>query len=165
MLVGEFGLGKDKTFRIFKTLVEDFKEFQIIAIAGRNKKMKELFVDFVNEKNSQKNVKILEYTNKIPELMNISDIVITKPGGLTSTESLVSGLPMIIINPLPGQEEQNAMFLENAGVAVWLKKSDNISKVLNDTLNSPVQLNQMHQKALLLAKPYSTKNICDILLK
>lgn len=162
---GEFGLGKDKTFEIFKQLVENFQNFQIVAIAGRNQKMKELFMNFVNEKNSQKNVKILEYTNKVPELMSISDVVITKPGGLTSTESLVAGLPMIIINPLPGQEEQNAAFLENAGVAIWLKKSDNISETLDATLNSFSHLNQMHKNALLLAKPYSTKNICEVLLK
>ena len=114
-------LGKNKTFEIFKILVESFKNFQLIAIAGRNKKMKELFLEFINKKNRIKDIKILEYTNRIPELMSISDVVITKPGGLTSSESLVSGLPMIIINPLPGQEEQNATFLENAGVAVWLK--------------------------------------------
>lgn len=139
--------------------------FQLIAIAGRNQKMKELFLNFVHEGNYEKNVKILEYTNKVPELMSISDVVITKPGGLTSTESLVSGLPMIIINPLPGQEEQNATFLESSGAAVWLKKSDDVTKVLDTTLNSVSKLSQMHQNALLLAKPYSTKNICEILLK
>ena len=165
MLVGEFGLGKNKTFEIFKILVESFKNFQLIAIAGRNKKMKELFLEFINKKNRIKDIKILEYTNRIPELMSISDVVVTKPGGLTSSESLVSGLPMIIINPLPGQEEQNATFLENAGVAVWLKKSDKIIDVLSSTLNSASKLDNMHENALLLAKPNATQNICEILLK
>lgn len=75
----------------------------------------------MEETNSSKNVKIIKYTNKIPELMSISDLVITKPGGLTTTESLASGLPIIVINPIPGQEEENAEFLEQKGVAVWLK--------------------------------------------
>lgn len=160
---GEFGLGKDKTFEIFKVLVENFSTFQIIAIAGRNQKMKELFQNFISDKKT--NVTILEYTNKVPELMSISDAVITKPGGLTSTEGLVSNLPMIIINPIPGQEEQNAKFLENTGVAVWLKKDDNIKEILDSVLNSQEKLKQMQKNALALAKPYSTKNICDILLK
>ena len=56
------------------------------------------------------NVKILEFTNQVPELMSISDLVVTKPGGLTTSESLASHLPMLIINPIPGQEEENAEF-------------------------------------------------------
>ena len=51
-------------------------------------------------------------------------LVVTKPGGLTTTESLASGLPLILINPIPGQEEENAEFLEKEGVAFWLRKSD-----------------------------------------
>ncbi|MNL77894.1 Processive diacylglycerol beta-glucosyltransferase [compost metagenome] len=64
--------------------------------------------------------------------MSISDLVVTKPGGLTTTESLASGLPIVIINPIPGQEEENAEFLENKGVAIWIKKKDNIEEKLND---------------------------------
>ena len=62
LLVGEFGLGKNKTFEIFKILVESFKNFQLIAIAGRNKKMKELFLEFINKKNRIKDIKI-EFQN------------------------------------------------------------------------------------------------------
>lgn len=87
---GEFGLGKNRTLEIFKALVENFTNYQIVAIAGRNEKMRDSFLNFVNESGKNKNVRILEYTTKVPELMSISDIVITKPGGLTSTESLTS---------------------------------------------------------------------------
>ena len=55
---------------------------------------------------SHKRIKILEYTDKVPELMYISSMVITKPGGLTVTEALASHLPLVIINPIPGQEEE-----------------------------------------------------------
>ena len=55
----------------------------------------------------------------------MSNRVISKPGGLTTSECLVSGLPMIIINPIPGQEEQNAEFLEKSGLAYWIKEDDN----------------------------------------
>ena len=58
--------------------------------------------------------------------MSISDLVVTKPGGLTTSESLASHLPMVIINPIPGQEEENAEFLESKGIAIWLKKHDDI---------------------------------------
>lgn len=97
---------------MLKSIIENFSNLQVIAISGKNDKMKKQFDELVEETNSSENVKIIKYTNKIPELMSISDLVITKPGGLTTTESLASGLPIIVINPIPGQEEENAEFLE-----------------------------------------------------
>ena len=131
---GEFGLGKTKTVQIFKSFIEDFNDLQIIAIAGKNLKMKENFEKIVDEFNKQSQVRVLEYTNKVPEFMSISDIVVTKPGGLTTTESLASNLPMIIINPIPGQEEENAEFLESKGIAKWIKKDDNPKEILENNL-------------------------------
>ena len=96
--------------------------------------------------------------------MSISDFVITKPGGLTTTESLVSHLPMLIINPIPGQEEQNADFLEKAGVATWLRIDDCIEEVLEKFINSPDELAEMRQNAINLAKPNSLRNIFEVLL-
>lgn len=80
------------------------------------------FKSIVEETNSANRVKVLDYTTKVPEIMSISTLVVTKPGGLTTSESLASGLPLLIINPIPGQEEENAEFLENHNVGVWLRK-------------------------------------------
>lgn len=162
---GEFGLGKTKTFEIFKTLVTNFSDVQIIAIAGRNVEMKNLFTNFVAENGKKDSVCVLEYTNQVPELMSISNFVVTKPGGLTTTESLVSGLPMLIINPIPGQEEQNAEFLEQSGVAVWLKKDDDIKNILLNLLSSKEKIKRMRDNALTLAKPNSVDDICRILFE
>lgn len=76
---GEMGLGKDRTCKILKTLAEDFENIQIVAISGRNELMKQEFEKIVRESDSRKRVKILEYTKKVPELMSISNLVITKP--------------------------------------------------------------------------------------
>ena len=96
--------------------------------------------------------------------MSISNIVITKPGGLTTSESLVSNLPIVIINPIPGQEEENAEFLVRNGVAVWIKKEDNIARVLKNLYRHPEKIDEMRNNIPNLAKPDSTKNICDILI-
>ncbi len=162
---GEFGLGKARTFEIFDTLIKVCQDMQIIAIAGKNKKMKIKFEEIVEKQNAKKRVKILSFTNQVPELMSISDLVVTKPGGMTTTESLASGLPMLIINPIPGQEEENAEFLENMEVGIWLKKEDNMTKILQDLFSNPNKLDKMKQNALLIGHRNSTKNICDILLK
>ena len=161
---GEYGFGKDKTLDILKTIIKTFPQFQVIAIAGRNPKMKNNFEELVKENHAENSVKILPFTNKIPELMSIADLVITKPGGLTTTESLASGLPIIIINPIPGQETENAEFLENHNVGIWIKKNDNIKEKLYSIFNNQETLQKMKINARLLAKRNSTADICKILL-
>ena len=162
---GELGLGKDNTFKLLKTIINSFPHLQVVAIAGKNKKMKNNFDELVEETNSSENIKVLAYTNKVPELMSVSDLVISKPGGLTTTESLASGLPIIVINPIPGQETENAEFLEKNNVGIWLKKKDNIEEKLYDIFNNPSVLRKMKINARLLAKRNSTADICNILLK
>lgn len=156
---GEYGLGKNKTVAILDYLA-DFPNIQVIAIAGKNEKMKTAFDDIVIKKHKEKTIKVLPFTDKVPELMSISDLVITKPGGLTVSESLASHLPLIVINPIPGQEEENAEFLENAGCAIWLKKGDNPKDVLYNVLSDDEKLNAMKQNSIRLAKQTSTEDIC-----
>ena len=138
--------------------------YKLLQLLGKNEKMKAKFDEIVSKNNATKRVKVLEFTNKIPELMSISDLVVTKPGGMTTTESLASGLPMLIINPIPGQEEENAEFLESKGVGIWLKKNDDISRVINNLLSNPEKLAKMKQNTKLLGNINSTKDICEILL-
>ena len=163
---GEFGLGKTRTSQIFEDFVRETKisNIQIIAISGKNPKMKASFEEIVTNNKAKGNVLILEFTNKVPELMNISNIVVTKPGGLTTSESLASHLPMVVINPIPGQEEENAEFLESKGIAVWIKKNDNSEKIIESLLSNKEQLQKMKENTKILAKPNSTNDICNILL-
>lgn len=161
---GEFGLGKSQTFNIFKSFAECHENIQIVAISGKNQKMKKNFEHLINELDKHDCIKILEYTDKIPELMSISDLVVTKPGGLTTTESLASGLPIVVINPIPGQEEENAAYLEENKVAIWIKKDDNVEKILNNLFSNPDKMQEMKIRARLISKKNSTKDICKILL-
>ena len=162
---GEFGLGKTKTIEIFEKFVSFKDNLQIIAISGKNEKMQLAFENIVKQYNAKNRVKILSFTNHVPELMSIATLVVTKPGGMTTTESLASHLPIIIINPIPGQEEENAEFLESKGLGIWIKKNTNIEDLLDNIFKDPDKLIEMKNNTKLLAKPNSTKNICDILLK
>ena len=173
---GEFGLGKTKTAEIFESFVQESlkNKIQIIAIAGKNPKMKASFEEIVakysvnttttNITDITNNVKILEFTNQVPELMSISDLVVTKPGGLTTSESLASHLPMLIINPIPGQEEENAEFLEDKGIAIWLRKNDDSKIIIENLLADSQKLNLMKENTKLLARPHSTETICKMIL-
>lgn len=162
---GEFGLGKDKTLRILESFLDNIGDlYQMVIISGKNEKMYERFSNLISEKSQENNVLLLGYTNQVPELMAISDLVVTKPGGLTITESLASGLPIVAINPIPGQEEENAEFLEKAEVAVWLRKHDEPDDQIAVLLSNPDRLYSMKLKSKLMAKKNSTKNICNIIL-
>ena len=162
---GEFGLGREVTIKILSAFIHNIKDHQIVAIAGKNEKMREEFNSLVEQEHSEDIVTVLSYTNQVPELMSISDLVVTKPGGLTSTESLSSGLPMVLINPIPGQEEENAEFLENSGVAVWLRKNSDFEAEISKLLSDKDKLHKMKLNTKLLAKKHSTRDICDIILK
>ncbi len=161
---GEFGLGKTKTLQIFENFVTSNHNIQMIAISGKNPKMQEGFKEIVEKYNKSSDIKILSYTDQVPELMYISDLVVTKPGGLTTSESLASHLPMVIINPIPGQEEENAEFLENKGIAIWIRKSDDSKNIIENLLSNNDKLQSMKENTYILAKPLSTQSICKILL-
>ena len=159
---GEFGLGKDKTLKILKAFIDNINdEYQIIAISGKNAKMQEKFTELVGD---NPNVQVYGFTNEVPELMSISDLVVTKPGGLTITESLASGLPIVVINPIPGQEVENAEFLEKKGVAVWIRKTEDPEQAVSELLSNPEQIKHMKIRSKLMAKKHSTEDICKIIL-
>ena len=160
---GEFGLGKTKTVEIFECFVKLFPDIQIIAVAGKNEKMETAFSKIVEEEKREDSIRVLEFTNKVPEFMSVCDLVVTKPGGLTTSESLASKLPMVIINPIPGQEEENAQFLEENGIAIWIKKSDDPYEKLQNLFSDSKLLPTMKENTEKLSKKYSTQNICKIL--
>ena len=161
----EFGSGRKKILEVLTSLTKHLDKYQIVAVCNRNKKTISDFHKIADGLQDSSDLKIFDYITNVPEVMSISSLVVTKSGGLTSSESLASALPVLVINPIPGQEEENAEFLVNAGVAVWLKKKDNTEDVVNKLLTSPEKLKEMGENAKKLAHLNSTKNICDTILK
>jgi processive 1,2-diacylglycerol beta-glucosyltransferase len=110
LMGGGLGLGGIKG--IFKTLMQSSLDIQIIAVTGNNTKLKRQ-IEYLSREGCHK-VRIYGFTDKIPDFMAISDILITKPGGLSVSEALIKGLPIVIISPIPGQEERNANYPSSA---------------------------------------------------
>jgi len=158
---GEFGFSKELIEKVFSTLISNFENIQVIAIAGKNEKIKSDFEKIVNNLNKNKFVKVLGFTDKVPELMSISSFVISKSGGLTTSECIASNLPMFIVSPLPGQEEDNARFIEANNAGYWLKNNDDIKSCLDSFINN---LDTMKDNCNKIGKKNSTKDICKILL-
>lgn len=158
---GEYGLSNVKLF--LTGLLATKENVQIVAIAGKSKKIQNMFKKITD--GSNKKTVILGYTDKVPELMNIADFVISKPGGLTTTEILVSNVPFIIINPIPGQEEENARFLLNNGAAVRLFDAEKTTPFLNRLFVDDKRIECMKEMQKNIAKPNSTKDIVEQILK
>jgi processive 1,2-diacylglycerol beta-glucosyltransferase len=158
---GGLGLGKSEV--IFEELINSDYDFQIIAVTGKNEKQKERFEAIAGKSN--KNITVLGFTDKVPELMSASDFVITKPGGLTSTECLAMCKPMIIINPIPGQEEQNSIYFTNNGTALRTYKNEPIEHVLDIAMYNEKRVNQMIEMCKVIGKPNSSKTVVDEVIR
>lgn len=155
------GSAQARTLKIFDALANYSSNLQVVAISARNKKLQEGYEKIVKEKNLE-NVTILDYTTKVPELMSIANLVVAKPGGLTTSESLAMNLPMIIINPIAGQEEENAEFLEEKGIGIWMRKDDNIKEKIENLLSNTEKLANMKECTKILAHKFSSYDIIDI---
>jgi len=161
VLVMGGGMGFGNIENTMASLLDCDIDIQIIAVTGTNQKLKSHLEE--SAKNSSKKVLILSYTDRINELMDISDLLITKPGGMTVSEALVKGLPIFIISPIPGQEEGNASFLIRSGVASKIDNSSQLVEVLSQVANDPVTLNTMRQNSKFLGKPHSSADIATLL--
>ena len=156
---GEYGLAKNT--EIFKEMLR-LDNVQIITVAGKNEKLKANLEKMA--KCSSKNVVILGYTNKIPEILSISDIVVSKPGGLTTTEAIVTQTPIVITSPLPGQEEHNSNYVLNNGLGYRLFDNTDKLLTLKSIIDNKERLEQVKHMQKLLAKPNAAKDICETMI-
>ena len=155
---GTQGLGPIKD--LVRLLNRSIVEMQVIIACGTNKKL----YNWLKARHHRKKTVVLSYATNIDELMEASDIILTKPGGITTAEALAKGLPMLIVNPLPGQEAMNTKFLLKEGVAVKAESPEDVIVLLDELLENKNKLKVMSDKARLLAKPDSSINVAKLIL-
>lgn len=126
-------------------------QVQVVTITGKNRQAYE-DIQFGLEK-LQLPWRVLGFVDNMHEWMAAADLLISKPGGLTVTETLISGLPMLIIRPTPGQEDGNTEFLVNSGAGIYLERVEEVSSLLGELLAHPDRLAAMSEKAKSLAQP------------
>ena len=147
-------------------VVERLKNLQVdtqtIVVCGRSAETRERVLKVVG--NEPDKFKVIDYTDQMPDLMKISDLFIGKPGGLTSAEALVCSLPMVIVNPIPGQEERNSDHLLEDGVAVKCNEMTTVPYKIDTLLRNPARLEQMRQRAFALGRPNAAKTVVDTLI-
>ena len=137
--------------------------FQLIVVCGTNKKLNRILSKRVSK--YKKTILVFGHIENVDELMEVSSIVVTKPGGLTTAEALSKDLPMIIAHPIPGQEMKNTDFLLQQGVAVKADDSEDIAVLIKELFSNTTKLDEMRKKAMALKKPNAAMDIANLVLK
>jgi len=137
---------------------------QLIVVTGNNTSIYNKLVNL--QPKLRKTVRILRYADNVNDLMAVSDIIISKPGGMTSAESLCLGLPMLIYRPIPGQEEANTNYLVKCQAALRADSLEEITVLIKNLfIEEPEQLIAMGKNALAISQPMSARKIADYIIK
>ena len=157
---GGQGLGPIKT--IVKSLEKSRHDIQELIVCGTNKK---LFRSLKRKiKHYEKDIRLFGFVQNIHELMHVSKIILSKPGGVTTAEVLSMGLPMVIVKPIPGQEINNTNFLTLKGAAIKVDEPGEAHKVIDGLLDDKAKLDRLRSAALKIAKPNASMDIARLLL-
>ncbi len=156
ILVALGGHGANNFTPFVKGIMTMTEAAQVVVICGRNKSAKENISEFLQH-NAQLfphlKFTVLGFTDAIHTFMAAADLLVTKPGGITSSEALAIGLPIVVISPVPGQEEHNAKYLLENGVAVDCPESDRLGVTLDELIAHPETLSAMSIRAKQLGRP------------
>jgi processive 1,2-diacylglycerol beta-glucosyltransferase len=159
LLATSGGQGIGDTSGYLKNLYQSQFPFNIIAICGKNKDLFDELTSLKERTNTKVPMAVLGFVDNMHEWMAAADLLISKPGGLTVTEALISGLPLLIIRPTPGQEDGNTEFLTSSGSGIYLQNVDEVKSVVGELLDNPDKLLSMREKAKSLGKPNAAENI------
>jgi len=154
-LSGGFGVGPIED--IFRSILTIEVPVEVVVVAGRNVEVKERLEQISPPERHR--VKILGFTDQIDELMAVADVVVSKPGGLTTSEVLARGAAMAVVNPIPGQESRNSDFLLENGAAVKINNVATLALKLTPLLRDPSKLARLKENALRISKPHAAFDI------
>ena len=162
LMGGSFGAGNIK--ETLEDLIAIDRDFQILVIAGRNEHLKDKLSKMLDSTIHNKNICLLGYTNKMNDILASIDVLISKPGGLTTTEALLNDVPMIVPYFIPGQEEENLDFLTNCGAALRTTKKYSLPVLLKVLIDDPSRLDNLRKNIKSIRKFDSAVNISNLVV-
>lgn len=148
---GSFGIGP-----IDKIVESLYKDVQLIVVCANNKRLYTRL-----KRKNYPNVLLFGFINNIYELMAVTDIVIAKPGGLTTSELLNMELAPIFICPIPGQETVNMRALEKFGIGKFARRAADIREIIFNYRAHPDKLMEVKERIKLIKKPNASRDICN----
>jgi processive 1,2-diacylglycerol beta-glucosyltransferase len=166
ILLSTGGFGVGSVDALIASLMPLQHRSQIVAICGRNEELKKRLQKLAARSKADATVllKPFGFTKEMDELMTASDLVLGKPGGLTTSEALAKGLVFVIVNPIPGQEERNSDHLLEGGVAIRCNNLPVLSYKLDRLLADPKRFASMQESSRRMGRPSAARDIVDNVL-
>ena len=162
LMAGSFGV--TGVLKFYKKLARVNNDLQFIVITGKNEKLYEKLQEVVAEEGAADRTKLLYFVNNVEDYMHVSDLIVTKPGGLTISEALACHLPMAIYNAYPGQEQFNVNFLLKQNAAISVDKKTGAEEICS-LLDSPERLEEMRENCIRLARPNAAEDMYKLAKK
>lgn len=160
---GSMGYGNSR--KLVKQITKIGIDFQILAVCGNNKRAYSKLSAFQEEYTGTCALHVMGFVDNVEVLMSASDCIITKPGGLTVSESIAKGLPMILVNPIPGQEERNVEFLLNNGMASLVTKTFPLDDALYHLFHNPVRLRTVREAIRAIGHPDASEKLVNYVME
>lgn len=163
ILLSAGGFGVGSVDALIASLLPLQHRAQVVAVCGRNEELKTRLTKLTGRMKPDSKVllKPFGYTQEMDELMTASDLVLGKPGGLTTSEALAKGLVFVIVNPIPGQEERNSDHLLERAVAIRCNNLPVLSYKLDKLLADPQRFASMQANAQKMGRPNAAREIVD----
>jgi processive 1,2-diacylglycerol beta-glucosyltransferase len=156
------GLDPNRVRVIIQGLINQQLRATLVLVAGRNRSLLAEVSDL--ESSESLEIRKLGFIDYVDDLVVASDVVITKAGGLTVSEVLARGRPMIVIDPIPGQEESNADYLASVGAAISIRLPQHVPFAVTQLLNDAERLTTMSHDAARAARPRAGLDIVETIL-
>lgn len=161
LTAGTLGLGPAQS--VVRRLSSMTQDFQTVVVCGKNDELRDAIEEEVRD--SGKKFVVLGYTREMRELMHIASLLLSKPGGLTTAEALASGLPMVVLDPVGGQEERNAEMLLEKGAGIKCSEVTVLPYKIGCLLDDPARLRQMARAAAAVGRPGAADEIARLVLE
>lgn len=155
VMMGSMGFGNIK--KTIEDMCDYGADYQIICVCGSNAKAKAA----IDGAEFKKTVYNYGFVDNVDVMMDAADFIVSKPGGLTTSEAFAKGLPMIVMNPLPGQEDRNTDFLVNSGAVIVVNERYTISDAINQLLGCDWREEHMRESVRHIGKPHATEELYD----
>ncbi|MDQ0735076.1 MGDG synthase family glycosyltransferase [Arthrobacter agilis] len=162
LLISAGATGGDDAVSVVRQTMHMRSSFTATIVCGHNDALRQHIEQLVAPAGDR--YRVLGFTAEMPQLLHRADLFVGKPGGLSASECMAAGLPMVLVNPIPGQEIRNGDYLMEQGAAVRCNTAATIGWKIDEVLREPGRLQRMRAAAQRIGRPDAAANVLTRLL-